>query len=135
MGQDQDHQGPDPEPIPWGPGRRPRSSSLTSSDSDPDPGSHLQSYAQVSSSFKGGTTVNAIVSVRDPTQSNNPLATHAITVGLDSYSDVTVAHRKLVYNVRAISERLSTGGGPTSIRKKALLTSWMAPILFAPSPL
>jgi hypothetical protein len=33
------------------------------------------------------------------------LATRELTIGLDSYSDVTVAHRDIVYNVRPITDR------------------------------
>jgi hypothetical protein len=73
-------QGPDPEPPAWGSGRHSRSPSPTSSDSLPDKDLHLQSYAQTTSSFKGGTTVNAIASVCDPLHPRNPLATRELTV-------------------------------------------------------
>ncbi len=103
---------PDTELPPWG---RRRPASHSSSDSSVEQDYHLQSYAQASppSSFRGGTTVNAIASVRDPANPRTPLSTRSILLGLDSYSDVTVAHRDIVYNVRAIHERLSTGGGVT----------------------
>ncbi len=132
--QDRNHQGRDPEPTPWEPSRRPRSPSPPSSDSNPDPESYLQSYAQASSSFKGGTTVNATASVWDPTHPSNPLATRSLTVGLDSYSDVTVAHRSIVYDVRAISERLSTGGGPTEYTEEGFVDLVDGPYSFRTIP-
>ncbi len=67
--------GPEPEPLPRRETRRHRAPS-PASDSGPDEENHLQSYAQpvIESSFKGGTTVNAICSVRDPHHARNPLA-------------------------------------------------------------
>ncbi len=127
-------QGPDPEPSAWGSGRQSRSPSPTSSDSLPDPDLHLQSYAQPTSSFKGGQTVNAIASVRDPLHPRNPLATRELTIGLDSYSDVTVAHRDITYNVRPITERLSTGGGLTQYYEKGLVDIVDGPCSFRTLP-
>jgi hypothetical protein len=66
--------------------------------------------------LKGG-----LASVRDPLQPRKPFATRELTVGLDSYSDVTVAHRDIVYNVRPITERLSTGGGLTQYNEEGLV--------------
>jgi hypothetical protein len=126
--------GPEPVPIPWGSGRRRHSPSPTSSDSFPDKDLHLQSYAQLASSFKGGTTVNAIASVRDPLYPRNPLATRELTIGLDSYSDVTVAHRDIAYNVRPISERLSTGGGLTRYDEEGLVDIVDGPCSFRTLP-
>ncbi len=65
--------------------------------------------------------VNAICSVRDPHHARNPLATIQLTVGRDSYSDVTVAHRDFVYNIRPITERLSTGGDLTQFDEEGLV--------------
>ncbi len=113
--------GPEPEPTPWGRGPRRRDPSPTSSDTPPDDDPYLYSYAQSSSSFKGGTTVNALASVRDPQNPRRPLATRQLTIGLDSYSDVTVAHRDIVYNIRPIMERLSTGGGLTQYNEEGLV--------------
>jgi hypothetical protein len=59
--------------------------------------------------------------VRDPRHHRNPFATRQLTVGLDSYSDVTVAHRDIVYNVRPVTERLATGGGPTQYNEEGLV--------------
>ncbi len=126
--------GPDPEPSAWGSGRRSRSPSPTSSNPLPDKDLHLQSYAQPASSFKGGTTVNAIASVRDPLHPRNPLATRELTIGLDSYSDVTVAHRDIVYNVRPITERLSTGGGLTHYNEEGLIDIVDGPCSFRTLP-
>jgi transposase InsO family protein len=42
-------------------------------------------------------------------------------VGLDSYSDVTVAHRAIVYNIRPVTERLATGGGLTQYNEEGLV--------------
>ncbi len=127
-GNDVSYTGPEPEPQPWGPTRPP---SRSSSESNPDDESqnefpyydedrtHLQQYMQTASSFKGGTTVNAIAHVRDTRNPNYPLATRSLVIGLDSYSDVTVAHRDIVYDVRPVHENLSTGGGKTSISSTA----------------
>jgi hypothetical protein len=104
-----------------GPGRRPRSPSPTFKGSNPDHDLHLQSYVQLSSSFKGGTTVNAVASFRDPRHPRNPIATRQLTIGLDNYSDVTVAHRDIVYGVRPITERLSTGRGMIQYDEEGLV--------------
>ena len=100
---------PDPEPQPWG-SRLPNASPDSHPDDDEFP---LSSYIQTRSSFQGGTTVNATGFVRDPRDNQYPHATRPLTIGLDSYSDVTVAHRDIVYNTRPIHENLSTGGGNT----------------------
>ncbi len=60
------------------------------------------------SSFRGSTATNAFCTVRDP-NSPDPLATHSIIVGLDSYSDVTVAHRDIAYNIHCIAETVGRG--------------------------
>jgi hypothetical protein len=88
----------------------------------------------IESSFKGGTTVNAICSVRDPHHARNPLATIQLTVGLDSYSDVTVAHRDFVYNVRPITERVSTGGGLAQFDEEGLVDVVDGPSSFRTIP-
>ncbi len=109
--------GPDPEPQPWT--SRPRNASP---DSHPDDDEFpLSSYVQTRSSFQGGTTVNATGFVRDPTNLHHPLSTRPLLIGLDSYSDVTVAHRTIVYNVRPIHESLSTGGGSTDYHEEGLV--------------
>ncbi len=78
----------------------------------------------IESSFKGGTTVNAICSVRDPHHVRNPLATTQLTVGLDSYSDVTVAHRDFV----------STGGGLAQFDEEGLVDIVDGPSSFRTIP-
>ncbi len=113
----------DPEPPTWGSRSRP---SLSSSDShltdDDDEDLPLHHYTQTSSSFRGGTTVNATGYVRDPLNTRHPLSTRPLLIALDSYSDVTVAHRDIVYAVRPIHERLLTGGGrPRRHRRRPLL--------------
>jgi hypothetical protein len=72
------------------------------------------------SSFKGGTASNACCSVRDPTLSD-PLATRPIIVGIDSYSDITVAHRDIAYAIRPISETVHTGAGEASYSEEGLV--------------
>ena len=78
--------------------------------------------------------VNAVASVRDTNNPRNPLATRSILLGLDSYSDVTVAHRDIVYNVRAIHERLSTGGGATQYFEEGLVDLVDGPCSFRTIP-
>jgi hypothetical protein len=39
-------------------------------------------------------------------------------VGLDSYSDVTVASRSITYNIRKITESVSTGAGPSEYHEE-----------------
>ena len=126
--------GPEPEPQPWGHRRPP---SRSSSDSDPDHedrNPHLYQYVQTASSFKGGTTVNATGVVRDPRNTKYPLATRSLLIGLDSYSDVTVAHRDIVYNVRPIHEHLSTGGGNTQYHEEGLVDIVDGPCSFRTIP-
>jgi hypothetical protein len=75
-----------------------------------------------------------MASVRDPANPRNPLATRSILLGLDSYSDVTVAHRDIVYNVRVIHERLSTGGGATQYFEEGLVDLVDGPCSFRTIP-
>jgi hypothetical protein len=104
------------EPEPWG--RASRASSDSSSDSSPHSYAHTRSAhrppaSQASpprSSFRGGTTVIATVSARDPSNPD-PVAIVPILVGLDSYSDIAVAAPDLVYNKRKITESVGTGAG------------------------
>jgi hypothetical protein len=129
-----DSAGPDPEPQPWS-SRRPPSQS--SSDSNPDPDddhTHLHQYMQTSSSFRGRTRVNAIGHVRDPRNFNYPLATRSLLIGLDSYSDVTVAHRDIVYAVRLIHENLVTGGGKKQYHEEGLVNIVDGPCSFRTIP-
>jgi hypothetical protein len=68
--------GPEPEPPAWGSRRSP---SPSSSDShlaaDIEDEFPLYHYTQTSSSFKGGTTVNATGHIRDPLNTRYPLST------------------------------------------------------------
>jgi hypothetical protein len=94
-----DGSGPDTEPEPWG--HTPRHSS--------DFSTPTQSYAHTRSahrppaptatttrsSFRGGTTVIATASAWDPSNPD-PASLVPILVGLDSYSDITVAAPELV---------------------------------------
>jgi hypothetical protein len=104
------------EPEPWG--RASRASSASSSGSSPHSYAHTRSAHRPSasttpnprSSFRGGTTVIATASARDPSNPD-PVAILPILVGLDSYSDVTVAAPDLVYNKRKIMESVGTGAG------------------------
>jgi hypothetical protein len=57
-----------------------------------------------------------------------------LTIGLDSYSDVTVAHRDITYNVRPITERLSTGGGLTQYYEEGLVDIVDGPCSFRTLP-
>jgi hypothetical protein len=58
--------------------------------------------------------------VRDPS-SPDPLATRSIIVGLDSYSDVTVAHRKIAYNIHRVAETVQTGAGEATYQEEGLV--------------
>jgi hypothetical protein len=62
------------------------------------------------------------------------LATRQLTIGLDSYSDVTVAHRDIVYSTRPIMERLSTGGGLTQYNEEGLVDIVDGPCSFRTLP-
>jgi hypothetical protein len=104
------------EPEPWG--RASRASSDSSSNSSPHSYAHTHSAHRPPasharpprSSFRGGTTVIATASARDPSDPD-PVAIVPILVGLDSYSDITVAAPDLVYNKRKITESVGTGAG------------------------
>jgi hypothetical protein len=65
-------------------------------------------YASNASSVREGMASNAFCTVRDPT---NPdcFATRSIIVGIDSYSDITVAHREIAYDIRRVCETVHTG--------------------------
>ncbi len=133
-GHDADGPKPEPEPQPWGSRRPPsRSSSDSFPDEDYDPA--LYYYVQTRSSFQGGTTaVNATASVRDPRDPHHPLATRPILVGLDSYSDVTVASCEIVYNMHPILEHLSTDGGNTEYTEGGLVDIVDGPCSFHTIP-
>jgi hypothetical protein len=62
------------------------------------------------------------------------LATRQLTIGLDSYSDVTVSHRDIVYHIRPIMERLSTGGGLTQYNEEGLVDIVDGPCSFRTIP-
>jgi hypothetical protein len=131
---DDDRQEPAPEPQAWGRSRPP---SRSSSDTCPDDGSYdpsLYHYVQTRSSFCGGTTVNATAFVRDPRNTRNPLSTRPLLVGLDSYSDVTVASRDIVYNVHPVLEHLSTGRGDTEYTEEGLVDIVDGPCSFRTIP-
>jgi hypothetical protein len=53
---------------------------------------------------------------------------------LDSYSDVTVAHRDIVYNTRPIHENLTTGGGNTEYHEEGLVDIVDGPCSFRTIP-
>jgi hypothetical protein len=92
------------EPEPWG--RAPRASSDSSSDSSPHSYAHTRSAHRPPASH----AVIAMASARDPSDPD-PVAILPILVGLDSYSDITVAAPELVYNKRKIQESVCTGAG------------------------
>jgi hypothetical protein len=79
-----------------------------------------RSSASAPSSFRGGTTANAFCSVRD-LASRDPFATRSIIVGIDSYSDVTVAHREIVYGIHSIDETVQTGAGDATYTEEGLV--------------
>ncbi len=72
--------------------------------------SHALTRLSTLSSFRGGTAANAFCSVQY-LASREPFATRSIIVGIDSYSDITVAHRDIVYNIRPIDETVQMGAG------------------------
>jgi hypothetical protein len=82
------------------------------------------------SSFRGGTTVIATASARDPSNSD-PVAILPILVGLDSYSDVTVtvtvAAPEFVYNKRQIMESFGTGAGTSEYFEEGFIDIALLP--------
>jgi hypothetical protein len=56
-----------------------------------------------------------------------------VTIQL-SYSDVTVAHRDFVYNLRPITERVSTGGGLAQFDEEGLVDVVGGPSSFRTIP-
>jgi hypothetical protein len=127
---DEHPHGPEPEPQPWA--TRPHDASPDSvQEEDEFP---LSSYVQTRSSFQGGTTVNATGFVRDPLNTHHPLSTRPLTICLDSYSDVTVAHRDIVYGVRPIHESLTTGGENTDYHEEGLVDIVDGPCAFRTIP-
>ncbi len=78
--------------------------------------------------------MNATGFVRDPFATNNPFSTRPLVIGLDSYSDVTVAHRDIVYHARPIHEHLSTGGGDTEYHEEGLVDIVDGPFSFRTIP-
>jgi hypothetical protein len=77
-------------------------------------------YASHSSSFRDGIAVNAFCSVRDP-RNDDPFVTRSIIIGLDSYLDITVAHRDIVYGRRSIEETVYTGAGAATYTEERLV--------------
>jgi hypothetical protein len=134
------------EPEPWNNSRR--SSSDSSSHSSPHSYAHTRSAHRRPASpasppwsfFRSGTTVIATASARDP---SNPdlVAFVPILVGLDSYSDITVAAPELVYNNQKITESVSTGAGASDYFEEGfidiadgLYSFRTLPVLAASSP-
>jgi hypothetical protein len=103
----------EPEPQWWGSRRPPSRSSSDSAHDDPDYDPSLYHYVQTRSSFQGGTTVNATAFVHDPLNTRHPLSTRPLLVGLDSYSDVTVASRDIEYTEEGLVDIVD---GPCSFR-------------------
>jgi hypothetical protein len=127
---DEHPHGPEPEPQPWA--SRPHNASPDSvQEEDEFP---LSSYVQTRYSFQGGITVNATGFVRDPLNTHHPLSTRPLTIGLDSYSDVTVAHRDIVYGLRPIHQSLTTGGGNTYYHEEGLVDIVDGPCSFRTIP-
>jgi hypothetical protein len=81
---------------------------------------HSSPRCYASSSFRGGTAANAFCSVRD-LESRDPFATRYIAVVIDSYSDITVAHRDIVYDIRPIDETMQTGAGDATYTEEGLV--------------
>jgi hypothetical protein len=77
--------------------------------------------------------VIATASARDPSNPD-PVAFVPILVGLDSYSDITVAAPELVYNKRKITESVSTGAGASDYFEGVSSTLSTAFTLFAHYP-
>jgi hypothetical protein len=88
----------------------------------PKPTTHAQPLPQNTSlsSFRDGMVANAFCTVRDPS-SPDPLATRSIIVGLDSYSDVTVAYREIAYNIHRVAETVQTGAGEATYQEEGLV--------------
>ena len=94
--------------------RRSRKPRPTSSANPP------QHYASNVSSFRGGMASNALCTVRDP-KDPDFFATKAIVSGIDSYSDITVAHRDIAYDIRPVSETVHTGAGEATYKEEGLV--------------
>jgi hypothetical protein len=74
-------------------------------------------YAATASSFRGWTASNALCSVRDPSDPDF-FATRSIIVGIDSYSDITVVHRDIAYDIRRVSKTVHTGAGEATYQEE-----------------
>jgi hypothetical protein len=123
---------PDAEREPWSNMRGVYGVPRHDPDSSPDPAPEAYAHtcsthrppasspAPSRSSFRGGTTVIATASARD-SFNPDPVAIVPILVGLDSYSDVTVATRAIIYNIREIEESLGTGAGPSEYHEEGLV--------------
>ncbi len=106
----------------------PRYDPDSSPDPEPEAYAHTRSAHQPPasspapshSSFRGGTTVIATASTRNPSDPD-PVAIVPILVGLDSYSDVTVASRAITYNIRKIADSVGTGAGPSDYHEEGLV--------------
>ena len=67
------------------------------------------------SSFRGGLAVRATAVLRNPNPGKPELP---VNMGLDSYSDVTVANRSFAYDCRDIDENIRTGGGNSKFKQE-----------------
>ena len=63
---------------------------------------------------------NALCTVRDP-KDPDFFATRAIISGIDSYSDITVAHRDIAYDIRPVCETVHTGAGEATYKEEGLV--------------
>ncbi len=55
--------------------------------------------------------------MRDPLDPDF-FATRSIIVGIDSYSDITVAHRDIANDIRSVSETVHTGAGEATYQEE-----------------
>ncbi len=109
--------GPEPKPTTW----RPQYRHVNIRVQDPDrllryrpptpdsDDSSPESYAHVSH-FTGGNAVTARARVRDPLAPFPDQHMH-VTVAIDTYSDISVAHADIAFNIAPITEIVRTGGG------------------------
>jgi hypothetical protein len=63
---------------------------------------------------------NAFCTVRDP-RAEAFDDTRSIIVGIDSYSDITVAHREIAYDIRRVCETVNTGAGEATYQEEGLV--------------
>jgi len=86
------------------------------------------------SSFRGGTAVTAAAHIRHPTSSQPNPKLLPIKVAIGTFSDVSVAHESIAYNLREVTEEIRTGAGRSTFQYEGTVDMAVTHNTFHPIP-